>query len=244
MSFSPLSAFFLVPAMIVLLELGHAIRLRQKAAPQSAAIEGAVFGLFGLLLAFTFSGAMARYDAHREFVVDERNAIEVAYLRLDLLPPADQPALRQLFRDYVTSRLHLYDRVSIEVSQTTEELQREIWQKSLAAAAAPGANPDATKLLLPALNAMIDITATRENSFHMHPPDVVFYLLFVLGGGCAFLAGYGMAEPARNWLYAIALAVTVTLTIYATLEVEYPRQGFIRLTHTDDTFLHLRDSMK
>jgi hypothetical protein len=244
MNFTPFDAFFLLPAMIVLLQLGHRSRLRLKTEPQSAAIEGAVFALFGLLLAFTFSGAVTRFDAHRELVVEERNDIETAYFRLDLLPPQDRAQLRQLFRDYVTSRLHLYDRVSNEVSPATEQLQQEIWQKAVVAVAAPGANPDAGKLLLPALNAMIDITATRRNAFNMHPPAVIFLLLFILSGGCAFLAGYGMTVNTRSWFYTIALAVTVTLTIYATLEIEYPRQGLIRLTNTDDAFLQLRESMK
>jgi hypothetical protein len=244
MSFSPFDAFFLLPAMIVLQQLGHGLRLRRTAAPQSSAIEGAVFALFGLLLAFTFSGAVARYDAHRELVSEERNDIGTAYLRLDLLPPQAQPPLRQLFRDYLDSRLHLYDRVSIEISPASEQLQQEIWQKSVAAVAAPGGNPDAAKLLLPALNAMIDITGTRQNSFNMHPPPVIFLLLFILSAGSAFLAGFGMNTTTRSWLYTIAFAVTVTLTVYATLEIEYPRQGLIRLTNTDDSFLHLRDSMK
>ena len=94
MTFTPFDAFFLLPAMIVLQQLGHGLRLRRQTAPQSSAIEGAVFALFGLLLAFTFSGAVARYGVHRELVIDEYNAIETAYLRLDLLPPQSQPQLR------------------------------------------------------------------------------------------------------------------------------------------------------
>jgi FtsH-binding integral membrane protein len=245
MNFTPFSALLLLPAMIVLLQLGHALRRRRESAPQSSAIEGAVFALFGLLLAFTFSGAVTRYDAHRELVLQESNDIGTAYLRLDLLAAQDQPPLRRLFRDYVNSRLHLYDRVSSEISETTKQLQQQIWKRSVAAAAAaPGANPDATKLLLPALNDMIDITSTRQNAFNMHPPTVIFLLLFVLSGCCAFVAGYGMTATARSWFYSIALAVTVTLTVYATLEIEYPRQGLIRLTQTDDTFLQLRDSIQ
>lgn len=244
MNFTPFSALLLLPAMIVLLQLGHALRRRRESAPQSSAIEGAVFALFGLLLAFTFSGAVTRYDAHRELVLQESNDIGTAYLRLDLLAPQDQPPLRHLFRDYVSSRLHLYDEVSSGISETTKQLQQELWKKSIAAAAAPGANPDATKLLLPALNDMIDITSTRQNAFRMHPPTVIFLLLFVLSGCCAFVAGYGMTATERNWFYSVALAVTVTLTVYATLEIEYPRQGLIRLTQTDDTFLQLRDSIQ
>jgi hypothetical protein len=196
-----------------------------------------------LLLAFTFSGAVERYDRHRELIVEETNAVGTAYLRLDLLPPAAQPALRQLFRDYTDSRLHLYDTVSNEISPVTEHLQREIWKQSLAAAASPGANADATKILLPALNTMIDITATRRNAFNMHPPAVVFLLLFVFSGGAAFLGGYSMAVHGRSWFHMFALALAVTLTIYATLEIEYPRRGLIRLSDTDKTLIDLRNSM-
>jgi hypothetical protein len=244
MTFSPFDALFLLPAMIVLQQLGHGLRLRRQTAPQSSAIEGAVFALFGLLLAFTFSGAVTRYDVHRELVTDERNAIETAYLRLDLLPPQDQGPMRQLFRDYVDSRLHLYDHSSGEVLPATEQLQREIWQKSVAQVTASGANPDAAKLLLPALNQMIDITATRQNAFNMHPPTIIFLLLFVLSGASAFLAGYGMTTSTRSWLYSIAFAFVVTLTIYATLEIEYPSKGLIRLANTDETLLQVRISMK
>ena len=53
-----------------------------------------------------------------------------------------------------------------------------------------------------------------------------------------------MTFTERSWFYSTALAVTVTLTVYATLEIEYPRKGLIRLTQTDDTFLQLRDSIQ
>jgi hypothetical protein len=243
MIFNPISAFFVLPVMLVLIELGRRFRIKHKAPQESTAIESAIFALFGLLLAFTFSGAVERYDRHRELIVEETNAIDVAYLRLDLLAPAAQPALRQLFRDYTNSRLHLYDAVSEEVSPASEHMQREIWKQSVAAAAASGASVDATKLLLPALNTMIDITHTRKNTFNLHPPEVVFLLLFVFSGGAAFLGGYSMAVRGRSWFHMFALAVAVTLTIYATLEIEYPRRGLIRLRDTDKTLIDLRNSM-
>jgi hypothetical protein len=243
MTFNPISAFFVLPVMLVLIELGRRFRIKHKAPQESTAIESAIFALFGLLLAFTFSGAVERYDRHRELIVEETNAIDVAYLRLDLLPPAAQPALRQLFRDYTNSRLHLYDAVSEEVSPASEHMQREIWKQSVAAAPASGASVDAAKLLLPALNTMIDITHTRKNTFNLHPPEVVFLLLFVFSGGAAFLGGYSMAVHGRSWFHMFALAIAVTLTIYATLEIEYPRRGLIRLADTDKTLIDLRNSM-
>jgi hypothetical protein len=243
MTFHPITALFLLPAMLLLLEFGRRFRITHEPSTESAVIESAIFALFGLLLAFTFSGAVSRYDKHRELAVEEVNDIGTAYLRLDLLPPSAQPALRQLFRDYTTSRLHLYDAVSEEVSPTSERLQHEIWQQSVAAANAPGANADATKLLLPALNAMIDITSTRQNAFNMHPPDVVYLLLFAFSCGGAFLAGFSIKARGKSWLYIVAFAVAVAATIYGTLEIEYPRQGLIRLTGADKGLIDLRSSM-
>lgn len=243
MIFPPALALLLFPAMLILLELGRRLRVRQRTTFHSSTIEGAVFALFGLLLAFTFSGAVARYDAHRKLLVEETNTIGTAYLRLDLLPPQTQPAIRQLFRDYTTSRLHLFEAVSEEVSPVSRRLQLEIWHQAVAAVSTTGASPDAAKLLLPSLNDMIDITATRQNAFTMHPPAVVFLLLFAFSLGCAFLAGYSLSAGTRNWLYLVALAAAVTLTIYATLEIEFPRQGLIRLTNTDRTLIELRSSM-
>jgi hypothetical protein len=243
MHFSPNSAFLLLPAMIVLLEVGRRLRRQRAEAVVSSAIEGAIFGLFGLLLAFTFSGAVSRFDTHRQLLTQEANDIGSAYLRLDLLPAEAQPKLRQLFRDYTTSRLHLYDEVGAEISPETVRLQREIWQRSTAAAMSQGASPDATRLLLPAINDMIDITTTRQNAFNMHPPEVVYWLLFVFSGGAALMAGYSMKAGPRDWMYSIALALAVTLTVYTILDVEYPRRGLIRLQQLDQMLISLRDSM-
>ena len=241
-------AISLFVGMLVCLELGY--RLGRYAIEKTASshegtgtIEAAVFALLGLLLGFTFANGISHLDRRRELIVQEANSIATAYLRLDLLPPPAQPALRQLFRDYTTSRLGLYNAVSEEISPATEHLQREIWQQSVAAAAAPGASADAVKLPLPSLNAMIDITSTRQNAFYMHPPSVVFLLLFAFSCGAAFLAGYSLTAHGRSWFYMVAFAVAVTATVYATLEVEYPRQGLIRFTHMDEPLIRLRSSM-
>ncbi|HEY3989302.1 MAG TPA: hypothetical protein VGM02_08395 [Acidobacteriaceae bacterium] len=244
MSFHPIIALLLFPAMILLLAFGRHLRRRRSGAEGSSAIEGAIFGLFGLLLAFTFSGAISRFDNHRLLLTEEVNDIGSVYLRLDLLPPQTQPVLRQLLRDYTTSRLHLFDGVGPEITPDTTRLQRAIWQQATAAAASPGANPDAVKLLLPAINDMIDITATRQNAFNMHPPPVVYWLLFLFSGGSALMAGYSMKPGGQDWVYSVALALAVTLTVYTILDVEYPRRGLIHLRDRDRALISLRDAMK
>ena len=70
--------------------------------------EAAMFALFGLLIAFTFSGAASRFEDRRHLIADEANAIGTAYLRLDLLPSHARPPLRELFRKYVDVRYTVY----------------------------------------------------------------------------------------------------------------------------------------
>ena len=249
MTFHPFSAFLLFPIMIVVALLGRRLRGKHSDAIISAATEGAVFALFGLLLAFTFSGAVARFDDHRKLIVEEANDISTAYRRLDLLPASAQPALRQDFRDYAAVAEHRFDEIpedpqSIKATEQAERLEDQIWSRSVAAASSPGANVDATKLLLPALNNMIDITATRKNSYNLHPPSIIYLLLFVFGAACAYMAGYSMEPGRHHWLYTVSLALTVTLTVYTTLEVEYPRRGLIRLTTQNEVFADLINTMK
>ena len=134
-----LSAFALGAGMLLLMEAGRRIGAwRMAKDPDGAragvgAVEGAVFALLGLLIAFTFSGAAVRFDARRQLIVEETNAIGTAYLRLDLLPAAAQPALREKFRQYVDSRLEVYRRLpdiesAMEELARSNSLQGEIWR--------------------------------------------------------------------------------------------------------------------
>src|SRR5262245_12368693 len=105
---------FLFAGIIAMWEAGRRIALYRREVDFDAqnqgigAVEGAVFGLMGVMLAFSFSGAMSRWDVRRDLVVREANAIGTAWLRLDLLPAGAQPELRALFRDYLDARLAVY----------------------------------------------------------------------------------------------------------------------------------------
>ena len=244
MIFSPFLSIPLFFVMLLLLEAGRRFKARTGLEP-SATIENADFALFGLLLAFTFSGAMGRFDEHRSLATHELNAIDTAYHRLDLLPPETQPPIRQLFRDYVTSRLNQYETSDHSVSAESRRLQKETWKESVAGASMSQPNPNsATLVLLPAFNNMLDITNTRRNAFNMHPPEAVFLLLLFLSCLCAFIAGLVIKPGQNNWLHMVTFAAIVSLTIGAIFDIEYPHHGLIRLTSYDSYFVALRDSMK
>jgi len=240
--------------MLALLEIGRRIgAARTKAEGEGAragtvAVESAVFALMGLLIAFTFSGAGARFDSRRQLIVEEANAIGTSWLRLDLLPAEAQPALREKFRSYLDSRLETYRRLpdlaaAKEELARTAKLQAEIWTQAVASCREQGTQP-ATMLLLPALNQMIDIATTRTMAAQMHPPRVIFAMLFALALASALLAGYGMAgAEARNWTHMVGFAALIAASAYVILDLEYPRRGWIRIDASDRVLVELRQSM-
>jgi hypothetical protein len=209
---SSLFALGILVGMLVMLDIGRRIGAKQLATDPEGArtgtgtIEAAVFALLGLLIAFTFSGALSRFDDRRHLIVEEANAIGTAYLRLDLLPVDSQVGLRKNFRQYVESRLGIYRKLPDILAAKAElvkatKLHREIWARAVAASQAEGAASSAAVLLLPALNQMIDITTTRVAALQLHPPLIIFGMLSLVALFSALLAGYGMAgAKSRRWV--------------------------------------------
>lgn len=257
MNVATLSVFVAVGlfvGVVVLIEVGRRIGVWRLARDPEGArtgtgvVDGAIFGLLGLLIAFTFSGAAARFDARRELIVEETNAIGTAWLRIDLLPGDAQRGIRDLFRRYLDSRLAVYAAIPDMNAVKTElvrsqQLQDEVWSASLAACREVR-DPATTSLVVAALNAMIDITTTRTVASMAHPPTIIYVMLVVLALACALLVGYSMAGArGRNWLHIAAFAAVVALTVYVTLDLEFPRLGMIRIDAVDQILRDLRESM-
>jgi hypothetical protein len=241
--------------MFCMLELGRRLGLRRMARdPEGAkagagAVEAAVFALMGLLIAFTFSGAAARFDNRRELLVEEANCIGTAWLRLDLLPAAAQPSLREKFRQYTDARLAVFRELpdlaaaKVELDRATV-LQNEIWTQALEACRASSA-PSTTMLVVPALNQMFDMATTRTMSSRMHPPMIIYAMLGLLLLAGSLLAGYHMGEgKARSWFHSFAFVVAIALAFYVILDFEFPRVGIIRIHSFDQVLVELRQSMK
>jgi len=241
-------------AMIVCLEAGR--RMGHKAfgtddlqRPSGlGAVEAVAFGLLGLLLAFSFSGAAERLDARRAQIVEEANDIETAWLLIDLVPANAQPKLRDAFRQYTDSRIAVYrafshaglESAKVEFAHSIA-LQYEIWTKAVGACRDV---PHANIVLLPALSRMFEIATTRLAATQMHPPTIVFVVLAVISLVCAFLVGYGMGAtevPSRP--HMVVFALIVSFTLYVILDFEYPRMGLIRIDDFDQLIVHVRAFM-
>jgi hypothetical protein len=212
-------------------------------------IEAAVFALLGLLLGFSFAGATARLDSRRQLIVQEANSIGTAYLRLDLMPAADQPEIRRLFREYLDTRLRVYEKLpdlgaAEQELARGEQIQQEIWSRAVTASRADPTQ-NAARLLLPALNEMIDVTTSRTIALHTHLPTLIFALLICVALLSGLLAGYAMAKrERRSWLHLLLYAAVVSMTIYVVLDLDYPRSGLIHLKAADNALIKLRDSIR
>ena len=250
-----LFALLLFVGMLSMLEVGRRLGLARRQRETDgdrgnlSAIEGAVFAVFGLLIAFTFSGAASRFNEKRMLIAQEVNAIQTAYLRVQLLPQEQRPALQDLFRRYVDSRLDYYRKIPDSQAAALElaashQLQQQIWADAVGASELPGAHRDAGKLLLPALNAMIDIATTRGMALQIHPPRIIYVLLFCLGLICSLLAGYRIATAQyRSWLHILGFTIVTVVVVYVILDIEYLREGLIRLQTADQLLIKARETM-
>ena len=252
--YAPLFAASLLLGTLALLEIGRRVGLRhmarhgEKAHVGVGAVEGAVFALLGLLIAFSFSGAMSRFDARRHLIVEESNALGTAWLRLDLLTPTAQPAMRELFRRYLDARLEVYRKlpdIAAAKAQYAEltKLEREIWDRAVGDAHASD-QPETARLILPALNQVFDLANSELMATQLHPPLIIFLLLALLTLEASFLAGHAMAAgKSRHWIHAIAFCVVIATTVYIILDIEYPLVGLIRIDSVNQNLVDLRQSM-
>jgi hypothetical protein len=245
----------LFAALMTCVEVGyHGGRRRIERNPDIVAgvgvIEAAIFGLLGLLLAFQFSSAQSRLEFRRNLIVREADCIGTAYLRIDLLPPPAQPALRDLFRRYTDTRIAAFDslpdfgRYGQKLAEANE-LQSRIWSAAVSAAVSDP-NPAVRSLVLPPINDMIDVTTDRAIATTNHVPVAIVVLLVLISLMGALLAGHAMAvrRKGRSTLHEFAFAAVVSATLYVMVDLEFPRYGLIRNDDADRALHDARTAMK
>lgn len=213
-------------------------------------LETAVFALLGLLIAFTFSGALQRFDTRRAQVVDEANAVGTAWARIGLLPAAAQPPVREALKEYVSSRVATYQKIedARAASQEAERstvLQGKAWSAAMTALAHPDTKPGTNLLIAPALNDLFNFSTIRLTAMQMHPPSIIYIMLVGLALVSALLAGFQSAGDRKpDWLHRIAFGGIIALTIYVIFEIEYPRSGLVRIDAIDQVLVDARNQMK
>lgn len=227
---------------LVLFQLGRLIGARPTRESRNDSlgiVDGSVFALLGLLMAFVFSGAANRFEARRDLIVQEANAVGTARLRIELLPEPVQPAMRDAFDRYVATRRQVYDAIDNQAARDralaqSRRLQDEIWSIAINNPSAPGEGSDSHRLLLPALNEMFDIATTRVMALAAHVPTSVLATLWLVTLAAAVLAGRASRTISHfPWVSVLTYSALMALVLYLIVDYEYPRHGMIRIDYLD-----------
>jgi hypothetical protein len=253
------AAFFF--GSLILLNYGRSLGLRYLQRKGNIAgfapTEGAVFALIGLLLAFSISGALQRWDDRRQLIVQEANAVTTAYDRLALFDAAVAHDLQHKLKDYVLARIEFYHtphdfspwKATEEIWPTEqmdkiEALKSSVWDAAVAACPTTSFRP-ACLPALTALNNAFEVGRLQLGALERHPPQIIYVVLFGLGLGGSLLAGFGMAAATvRSWVHMITFAGALAVALYVVSDLEFPRLGLVRVDSSDhflvDAYSHMR----
>jgi hypothetical protein len=205
---------------------------RRKA--QIGGVQGAILGMLGLILGFTFAMAVARYESRRDLVLQEANSIGTTYLRASLLPEAHKIPVEATLGRYVDARLAFYqsgtDRALLASAESqTAALQRELWAHAVAASRE--APTPITATFIVSLNETIDLDATRLNALRSHVPGAVWILVLVVAAASCYASGYNAgASGARTSFSNAMLPLLIAVVITLISDFDRPRQGLVGIS--------------
>jgi hypothetical protein len=208
---------------------------RENAKSQISSIEAGILGVLGLLLAFTMSMAVTRFELRKQLVLEEANAIRTAHLRTQLLPPAEGQEIIDLLRAYVNTRvpsdvdIPVYDQFAA-ARQETIRLQNAFWQRAVVYGQR-GPNPELAGLLLQSLNEVIDLDAARWMAFQDQVPGAVKWVIAVVGLLAAMVVGYTLGLGGLRQPFSISvLSLAITLVLAVIIDLDRPHAGIIRVS--------------
>jgi len=228
--------------------VGNYIRNKKHSEQKPTETSGLVALLF-FLLAFTFGMSGDRYDSRRKIVVEEANDIGTAILRSDLYPDSTRALFRKDFKEYVETRIAYYQ-VGVNVKEIlkadslSQVISSRLWKRASRLSKDP-ANLAATQQMIPALNAMIDITTSRLAGEKAKVPQSIIIMLFFLALISSFYSGYSEGRKGRiDWLVQIGFCLLVSLVVLFTLDLDRPRRGFVNLDVPNQTIIDLRKNFE
>jgi hypothetical protein len=230
----PLGVFALaLVAQWVAAYVGDFFRRRQRAKSVDredlATVLAAVLTLLALVLGFSFSMAVSRYDQRKSYEEGEANAIGTAYLRADLLPATNAATVRGLLRKYTDQRILFYqdhdqpqlDQIAVE----TARLQAELW-----AAIVPPAEVQPTPVMALAVSGMNDVLNAQgytQAALWNRIPCEAWELLGLVAVFGNLLLGYSRRQTSNVLLVVLPVILSVAFLLIA--DIDSPSHGFIRV---------------
>jgi hypothetical protein len=194
-------------------------------------IATATLTLLGLIIAFSFSMAISRYDLRKTYEEAEANAIGTEYVRAGLLPPADASRVRTLLKVYLDERILFYqtrnDHNLPKINSRTALLQDELWSAVLEPVV-----PQPTPLSALAVSGMNDVLNSQgytQAAWWNQIPPGAWVLMAVVAICSNLLLGYGARHAAGGALRLLVLPLVLSIAFAAIADIDSPRWGIIRV---------------
>jgi hypothetical protein len=205
-------------------------------------VQAAILTLLALIIGFTFSMAVTRYDQRKNYEEAEANAIGTEFLRADLLPAESAANVRELLRRYLDQRISFYEAVDQQevsrIGADTAKLQAELWS-----AIWPAANAQPTPVRALAVSGMNDVLNSQgytQAAWWNRIPFAAWGLMGLIAFACNLLLGYG--ERSQRVLLLLVIPVVVSIAFLLIADIDSPRGGIIRVI--PDNLVTLSQSMK
>ncbi|HUK35374.1 MAG TPA: hypothetical protein VLV86_15765 [Vicinamibacterales bacterium] len=201
-------------------------------------VMGATLTLLGLVIGFSFSMAVSRYDQRKIYEEDEANAIGTELLRIELLPSA--AGTTDLLKAYLAQRTLFYEardnRDLAEIAARTSALQGRLWAAVREAAAA---QPTPVVALATAgMNDVLNSQGYTQAAWSNRIPGGAWLLMCVIGVLSCLLAGY-TSRAARP---LVMLPVVLAVAFFFISDIDSPRHGVIRVV--PQNLVSLSDSLR
>nr|WP_284505737.1 hypothetical protein [Caballeronia sp. INDeC2] len=194
-------------------------------------VQSAALTLLALVIGFSLSMAVGRYDQRKNLEEEEANAIGTELLRADLLPVEQASSIRTLLARYTDQRIRFYrvddgDELQ-QINAATNQLQSQLWSEARAGASSQP-NP-LTALTIAGMNDVINTQGYTQAAWWNHIPVSAWALMVAIGLFCNVLIGYGTRSPnpGRRFLMLMPLIVSISFTLIA--DIDSPRNGLIRV---------------
>ena len=194
-------------------------------------ILGATLTLLGLLIGFSFSMAISRYDQRKNYEEAEANAIGTEYVRADLLPSADALKVRALLRNYLDQRVLFYTirdgEQILQINARTAQVQAELWSVVVASAAATPLPTVA--LAVSGMNDVLNSQGYTQASWRNRIPASAWALMAAISIFCSLLVGYGARNAKAERFLLLVLPLVVSISFFLIADIDSPRGGVIRV---------------
>ncbi|MFO1414218.1 MAG: hypothetical protein U1F10_10005 [Burkholderiales bacterium] len=202
-------------------------------------IQGATLTLLGLIIGFTFSMALGRYDQRKNLEEEEANAIGTEYVRADLLPAADAERVRTLLRRYLDVRVQFYtirDEQALAANDAaTAKLQAELWAVVRQAAAAQPT--PITALVVAGMNDVLNAQGYTQAAWWNRIPIAAWAMMLAIAICSTLLVGVGAKEERPRGGLLVILPLVLAIAFFLIADIDSPRWGVIRVAPKNLTTL-------